>query len=585
MTEKKLKKFTSKMQGKLLLVFCIMILAMGCLIGRIVYLNRTDGDRYAKRVLSQQTYTSTVLPYQRGSIVDRKGTVLATSQKVYNLVLDVKLMGAEDGKYIQPTVKALTESFKDLTADMILELVDSKPESQYNVLLKKLTYDEMMVFKNKAAGATDIKGVWFEEDYVRMYPYNDLASHLIGFTSSGNVGNWGIEQYYNEELNGANGREYGYMDAELNLERTVKPAVNGNNIVTSIDANVQGIIQNHIKTFNEEFGSKNIGVIVMNPNNGEILAMASNREYDLNNPMDLTAFYTKEEISAMSDKDKLDALNQLWRNFAISDAYEPGSTFKPVTISSALEEAVISENDTYFCDGYEEVNGTKIRCSKRTGHGELTLTQALEVSCNDVLMQVVAKEGKGIFLNYQNNLGFGVKTGIDLPGEASGILVAEKNISPIDLAISSFGQTFTSTMIQMASAYSSLINGGNYYEPHVVKQIENDQGMVVESFDETLVRKTVSKETSDFIRNAMYLTVKEGTAKAASVPGYTIGGKTGTAQKLPRDAGTYLVSFIGNVPADNPEIVIYVVVDEPQNVVKQADSSIATSLASRILKD
>lgn len=583
--EKKIKYFTPKMQAKLLLVFCVIIIALMGLIVRLVYLNRKDGEKYAKRVLSQQTYTSNTIPYRRGSILDRKGTVLATSQKVYHLVLDVKYMLLEKDKSLEPTITALVDTYDSLSRDELMDIVKTKPESQYVKLLKNLTYDQMTALKDKIAKDSNIKGVWFEEDYIRQYPYKTLASHVIGFTASGNVGTWGVEQYYNDELNGSNGREYGYFDSELNLERNIKPAVNGNNVVTTIDANVQSIVQKHIDGFNEEYGSKNIGVIIMNPNNGEIYAMASNKAYDLNKPTDLSSFYTKKEIKGMTEDEKMEALNKIWRNFTINDAFEPGSTFKPLTVASVLEEGTESPGNTYICDGYEEVGGFKIRCSNRSGHGEITLQEALMKSCNDVMMQIVAKEGKKLFYNYQNSFGLGDKTGIDLPGEANGILMPKKERVASALATNSFGQNFTSTMVQMATAYSSLINGGYFYQPHVAKEIINDKGATVKAFDKTLIRKTVSEETSDFIKEAMFQTVEAGTAKYAQVPGYTVGGKTGTAQKLPRSDRTYIVSFIGNVPADNPEIVIYVAIDEPQNVLIQADSSLATKLTSKILAE
>ncbi len=582
---KKIKYFTPKMQAKLLLVFCVIIVALIGLIIRLVYLNQKDGEKYAKRVLSQQTYTSNSIPYRRGSILDRKGTVLATSQKVYHLVLDVKYMLQEKEENLKPTINALVETYDSLSKDELMKIVKTKPESQYVKLLKNLTYEQMAVFKDKMEKDSHIKGVWFEEDYIRQYPYKSLASHVIGFTASGNVGTWGIEQYYNDDLNGTNGREYGYFDSELNLERNIKPAVNGNTVVSTIDANVQNIVQKQVDAFNEEYGSKNIGVLIMNPNNGEIYAMASNKAYDLNNPTDLTSFYNKKEIAGMNEDEKMEALNKIWRNFTISDAFEPGSTFKPVTVASALEEGIVSPNSTYICDGYEEVGGYEIKCSNRTGHGELTLQEALMKSCNDAMMQIVAKEGKKLFYQYQNSFGLGEKVGIDLPGEASGILMAKKDRNNTALATNSFGQNFTSTMLQVAAAYSSLINGGYYYQPHVAKEIINDEGATVKAFDKNLIRKTASRETSDFIKEAMFQTVEAGTAKTAAVSGYTVGGKTGTAQKLPRAAKTYIVSFIGNVPADNPEVVIYVAIDEPQNVIKQADSSLATKLASKILAE
>ena len=583
--EKRIRKFTGKMQAKLLLVFCVMIIAMIILIGRLVFLNRTDGERYAKRVLSQQTYSTTVIPYQRGSIIDRKGTILASSEKVYNLILDVNKMLLED-KYQAPTISALTESYKgiykDLTEASIHEIVELKPTSRYVILQKGLSYDEMMIFKKKAAEDKNIQGVWFEESYVRTYPYNTLASDILGFTSDGNVGNYGIEQYYNDELNGINGREYGYMDSELKLERTVKPAKNGNTIVSTIDANVQGIVQNNIKKFLEETGSMNVGVIMMNPNNGEIIAMASNEAYDLNNPFDLTPFYTKEEIKVMNEEEKQTALYSVWRNFTISDTFEPGSTFKPFTIAMGLEEDIIKKTESFFCDGGEDIAGWRIRCSHV--HDTIDLYQALAYSCNDAMMEIGKRTGRTIFNQYQNFFGFGAKTGVDLPGEAVGLLVNEKGLNATELATSSFGQTLSTTMIQVISGYSSLINGGYYYKPHIVKQIVNDQGAVVQNIDKILVKETVSSETAEFIREASLMAVEEGTAKKAKPAGYSLGGKTGTAEKGKRDLNNYVVSFIGHVPADKPEIVIFVVIDQP-DVAKQDNNSYATILTSKILSE
>jgi stage V sporulation protein D (sporulation-specific penicillin-binding protein) len=578
------KPFNSRMQARLLLVFCVVTLLLVGLMARLIYITQTDGDRYAKQVLSRQSYVSSVLPYKRGDIIDCNGTVLATSQLLYRLILDPKLL-IQNQEYIDPTTIALSDSF-GIAKEDIQKILTDKPDSQYVIVMKNLKYDTVKSFETLMEEKdSKITGVWFEEDYVRTYPFNTLASDVLGFTSTDNTGYWGIEEYYNEELNGTNGREYGYYDSELNVERIVKKAINGNSVITSLDANVQRIIQKKIIDFNTEFGSKSIGVLVMNPNNGEIIAMASNQEYDLNNPRNLEGIYTAEELAAMTEEQKTEALNALWKNDVISSTFEPGSTFKPVTIAAAMEEGVVTADNTYLCDGGEQVGDTYIHCSKRTGHGELTLAQALMVSCNDALMQIADAEGKDIFLRYQNSFGFGAKTGIDLPGEEVGILHTVDNTGATELATSSFGQTFTTTMIQMAAAFSSLVNGGYYYQPHVVKQIVNDNGATVKDFNELLVRETVSKETSDFIQEALYQTVEQGTAGGAKVEGYSVGGKTGTAQKLPRDAKTYVVSFLGCAPAINPEIVIYVVIDEPQNVEKQADSSIATKFASKILKE
>lgn len=595
--DEKIKKFTSKMQASLLLVFCVVIVAFVVLIGRLIFLNNKDGDKYAKRVLSQQTYVSNVIPYKRGDIVDRKGTVLARSEKVYNLVLDPKLIleKVKDDQiykqiYKDPTIEALVNCF-GADKEEINEILTKKKDKRYYVLEKELSYKKVDSFnayvkklkEDEDGVGNNIKGIWFEEEYVRKYPLDTVASDIIGFTSKGNVGNWGIEEYYNAELNGSNGREYGYFDGELNLERTVKPAQNGNTIISTIDANVQEIIEEEIKKYNKDIGSKNTAVMVMNPQNGEILAMASYPSYDLNNPRDLEPFYSKSEIAAMNSEETLTALNEIWRNYSISDTYEPGSTFKPFTMAASFEEAKLNGNETYFCDGYEEVLGSKIRCSKRTGHGNITLEEAMMYSCNDALMQIAKKTGKNTFSIYQDNFGFGGKTGIDLPGEADGLVFTKDQLNPIELATSSFGQGPTVTMVQMVSAFSSVINGGAYYQPHVVKQIQNDKGATVRNIEETLVKETVSKKTSDTLKEYMYQTVEEGTAKGAQVPGYAIGGKTGTAEKIPRGNGNYLVSFLGFAPAENPTMVIYVIVDEP-NVEIQADSSIATKMASRIMK-
>lgn len=580
---KSIKKFTNRMSARLMFVFAIVLALMSVLIVRIVKLNNTDGVRYEKKVLSQQTYTSSAVPFQRGSILDRNGTVLAYSEKVYNVILDV-FYALSDEKYSGPTKKALTDSFKDITEKDIDTLYKNKASSRYSIIKKGISYEDMEKFKALTKKDENIQGVWFEEDYNRKYPYKTLACDVLGFTTSGNIGNWGIEQYYNDTLNGTNGVEFGYIDSDLKLERDLKPAVNGNTVVSTIDANVQKIVQKHIISFNKEYGSANMGVIVMNPNNGEIIAMASNEEYDLNKPTDLTPFYTQEKIDKMSEKKKMNILNKIWRNYTISDSYEPGSTFKPFTIAAALEENVIKQNSTFYCDGGENVQGTYVGCSNRAGHGEITLTQALMFSCNDALMHIGLKEGGNLFVDYQKFFGFGSKTGIDLPGEDAGILKPKDKLSKLDLAISSFGQTATATMVQMAAGFSSLVNGGYYYEPHVVKEVLNSSGGIVSTYDKKLVKLTVSSSTSEFLKKALYETVENGTADGAQVPGYKIGGKTGTAQKQPRAEKKHLVSFIGCVPSDNPQAVIYVVIDDPQKVAVQS-SHLATEKAGAILKD
>ena len=298
--------------------------------------------------------------------------------------------------------------------------------------------------------------------------------------------------------------------------------------------------------------------------------------------------YSQEEIAAMTDEGRMDAWNQMWRNYCVNDTYEPGSPAKPMTVAAGLEEGVIGQNDTFLCDGGQDVGGYRIKCVSIYGHGILTVEQSLMKSCNDVMMQIAAKLGIQRFAKYQKLFGMGQKTGIDLPGEAYGLIYNSDNMGPTDLAVNSFGQSYNCTMIQMAAAFASVINGGSYYEPHVVKQIVNDQGSVVRKIEPNLVRETVSESTSEFIRHALFMTVddEEGTGKAGRVAGYKVGGKTGTAEKLPRSAHNYLVSFCGFAPADDPQLLVYVVIDTPNLPGKeQAHSTFATEIFQKIMTE
>ncbi|MFW5632777.1 MAG: peptidoglycan D,D-transpeptidase FtsI family protein [Acetivibrio ethanolgignens] len=597
--KRKNKRFTSKMQANLLLVFCVVILIFIALAVRLWYISNENGEKYEKRVLSQQTYVSNAIPFKRGDITDRNGTKLAVSEKVYNLILDpVTILERED--YKEPTLKAVNQVFS-IPMEELEQILVEKKDSRY-VQMKKykhLDYSVVEQFeklkvkdKSKKDDNTDstnnIHGVWFEEEYVRTYPLNNVGSSIIGFTqkNDGNVGSWGIEEYYNEELNGTNGREYGYFNADLELERNVKPAINGNTIVSTIDANVQAITEKYVEKFLEETGAKNIAVMITNPNNGEIYASVSNQTFDLNNPRDLSVLYTEEELAEMTIEEKSASLSALWRNFCISDAFEPGSTFKPFTVAAALEEDKANENSTYVCDGSEVVvEGQRpVKCSSRQGHGTITLEQSLMFSCNDALMAIGKTLGREDFAAYTRLFGFGEKTGIDLPGESQGIIFSKEQLNPMELATSSFGQSQTVNMSQMVAAFASLINGGKYYKPHIVKEIQNDAGAVVEKVDGVLVRETVSADTSSKIRQYLKETVEAGTAALAGVEGYSIGGKTGTAEKAPRDKSNYIVSFLGFAPTDDPQMIIYVVIDEP-DVEDQAHSSYATQLAHEILEE
>ena len=585
------KKFTKLMQKKLVLLFAGIVLAFALLVGRITYINAFNGDKYSKIVLDQQQYQSRTIPFKRGDIVDRNGTKLATSQRVYNVILDAKVMNSDE-KYVEPTIQVLEDCF-GLDKSDVEDQVEENPNSRYLIMKKGVSYEKAQEFEKideDNENYPNVNGIWLEEDYVRTYPYNTLASDVIGFTVSGNVGSNGIEASYNSILNGTDGREYGYLSEDSSYEKTVKEAQNGDTVVSTIDLQVQSVVEKYITQFNEEnssgttLGSKNTAVMVMNPQNGEILAEASYPNYDLNNPRDLTKLHTEEELATLSDEEKVKELNSLWNNFCISSGYEPGSTFKSFTISEGLDLGVLTGDESYVCNGVLHVGDHDIHCSNRDGHGTQSLKVALENSCNVALMQIGSAIGKEQFVRYQQLFGFGQSTGIDLPGEAAGLLYSLDDMDSSTLATNAFGQNFNVTMTQLAASFCSLINGGNYYEPHVVKQIQDENGNVTENKDPVLVRHTISKETSDIIKDYMLGVVEEGTAKTAAVEGYDVGGKTGTAEKLPRGNGKYLVSFIGYAPQENPQVMVYVVIDEP-NVDNQANSKLATTMASQIMTE
>ena len=453
--------------------------------------------------------------------------------------------------------------------------------------------------KEEIAERSNVKGVWFEEDYRRVYPLNSTASHLVGFTYTGDTADWGIEGYYSSTLNGVNGRQFGYYNSDDDVEQTIIDPVNGNSVQSTIDLNIQQVVEKYIDKFmtgmangpRGEQGAANVGVVVANPKNGEILAMATDSPYNLNNPRDLTPYYSDEEIKQMKDKDDgtmLEALYGIWQNYCISDAFEPGSTVKPLTIGAALDADVVQPTDTFVCDGYQKFGDTMIRCSiYPRAHGTETLSDLIKHSCNDGLMQIGALLGPEEFLKYQKIFNFGSTTGIDLPGEATGILHSEENLSSgsTELASASFGQGYTCTMIQEIAAICSAINGGYYYQPHVVSKIMNEDGDVIKDIQPVVTKQTVSSDVSALIRQYMGAVMEsDGTGATAKVDGYSMGGKTGTAQKYPREDKKYLVSFIGFAPLDDPQVVVYVVVDEP-NAESQADSLYAQYLYKGIMTE
>lgn len=602
---------------KLVWLFGIVVLAFVGLGIRITVINASQGKQYSKQVLSQsqQKYDSRVIPFKRGDITDRNGVVLATSEKVYKVILDCKVVNTKE-EYVEPTIKALVDVL-GLDEETIREKLEDETtkSSQYQILQSNVSINQKKAFedytdvssdeaketltKEEIAERSNVKGVWFEEDYRRVYPLNSTASHLVGFTYTGNTADWGIEGYYSSTLNGVNGRQFGYYNSDDDVEQTIIDPVNGNSVQSTIDLNIQQVVEKYIDKFmtgmangpRGEQGAANVGVVVANPKNGEILAMATDNPYDLNNPRDLTPYYSDEEIQEMKDKDggtMLKALYGIWQNYCISDAFEPGSTVKPLTIGAALDADVVQPTDTFVCDGYQKFGDTMIRCSiYPRAHGTETLSDLIKHSCNDGLMQIGALLGPEEFLKYQKIFNFGSTTGIDLPGEATGILHSEENLSSgsTELASASFGQGYTCTMIQELAAICSAINGGYYYQPHVVSKIMNEDGDVIKDIQPVVTKQTVSSDVSALIRQYMGAVMEsDGTGATAKVDGYSMGGKTGTAQKYPREDKKYLVSFIGFAPLDDPQVVVYVVVDEP-NAESQADSLYAQYLYKGIMTE
>ncbi len=608
-----MNRFTIKMQKKLLILFLIVLAAFIGLSVRLFLITRDKGEEYKKQVLSQQEYDSTTIPFKRGEIVDANGTILAVSNKVYNVILDTKIL-MQDEANLEPTLNALKKCF-DIDTAAVRSYIAEHSTSSYYVMAKRVEYDKVDAFqemKNDPETGSNIKGVWFENEYKREYPNGTLACDLIGFTTSDNVGTYGLEEYYNDVLSGTNGREYGYLNDDSNLERTTIPAVDGYNIQLNIDANIQSIVEKYLKQYNEEYtdnfrqgnGAENIGCIIMEVDTGNILAMASYPTYDLNdtrNPENLIGmpaldengkktgeYLTEEMIEQLDDEQMYQQLNALWKNFCIVDTYEPGSVAKPFTVAGAIESGSITGNEYYNCEGKLHVGNYDIKCHQRFGDGYISVQEGIERSCNVVLMDVAFAMGAEKFVDYQHKFGFGLKTNIDLAGEArtASMVFSKDTIGITDLATNSFGQSFNVTMIQMITGFCSLINGGYYYEPHVVSKITTADGATIENIEPRVLKQTISQSTSDTMIEFCntVVTGEHGTGKTARPAGYMIGGKTGTAETLPRGNGEYVVSFMGYAPADDPQIAIYVVVDRP-NVQYQDDAKHATRIVRKVLTE
>lgn len=596
------------MQIRLAAVFAFILLALVGLNLVIAHINVTNGDKYSKQVLSQQAYDSQTIPFRRGEIQDRNGNILAKSEKVYNVVLDCYAINSSED-YVEPTIAAVSELFGLDTAE-VREVVSGEETktSRYQVVKKEISEEEKKAFEDYVDTSADrdltdtqrqnlenISGVWFEEDYVRSYPMDTLACTVIGFSNKLNDGISGLEAYYSDVLNGVDGREYGYLNDDMELEENIIEPEDGNSIVTTIDMNIQQVVEKYIANLEEEnkngpnektsgHASLNTGVIVADPNTGEILAMATDHSFDLNDPQNLDGWYTEKEQKAMTEEEKSEALNDLWYNFCVSEAFELGSTYKPNVVAAALDSGSITEDFSMTCIGYLQPVAEEDPIACTGTHGEETVRDIIKNSCNPGMMTIGFQMGVDTFCKYQSIFGFGKRTGIDLPNENSGVVYDTNTMNIMELATCSFGQGFTSTMIQELQAFCADVNGGYLYKPHVVKQVLDSDGGVVKNVDPLLVSQPISTKTSYMMRDYLEAVVEEGTATEAQIAGYKIGGKTGTAEKIPRGENRYVISYICAVPIDDPQVVVYTVIDEP-NIANQEDGSYTKQLAKNILTE
>ncbi len=538
---------------KILVVFICAAVIILALVGRLVYLMIFDAEYYQKKAEDLHEREREIKA-ARGEILDAKGEVLATNKTVCTIsVIHSQI------KEPEKVIKALAEAL-EMDEDSVrrrVEKVSSMERVKTNV--------------DKATGDTirnmELDGVKVDEDFKRYYPHNELASKVLGFTGGDNQGIIGLEVKYEEYLKGMNGTILTTTDArgvELDgvAEGRVEPAA-GSTLQISLDYNVQMYAQQMAEKVMEEKQADKVGILLMNPQNGEILAMVNVPEFNLNDPFTLNS---EEEGAGLSDEKRQDALNQMWRNGCINDTYEPGSTFKIITASACLEEGVVKLEDQFSCPGYRVVEDRKIRCHKVGGHGGETFVQGIQNSCNPVFIDIGLRLGVDNFYKYFRQFGLMDMTGVDLPGEAGTIMHKKDNVGMVELATMSFGQSFQVTPMQMATTVSSLVNGGRRVTPHFGVRVLDTDGNEVEKFQYEEKKNIVSKETSATMRMLLESVVSEGSGKNAYIEGYQIGGKTATSQTLPRSANKYISSFIGFAPADDPQILGMCVIYNPQGV-------------------
>lgn len=537
---------------KVLVVFLCAAFVLFCLIGRLVYLMIFDAEYY-QNMAEELHEREREIKAARGEIVDRNGVVLATNRTVCTIsVIHSQI------KDPQQTADMLSKELELDRGDVLkkVEKVSSMEKIKTNV--DKKTGDRIREY--------NLPGVKVDEDFKRYYPYDRLASRVLGFTGSDNQGIIGLEVKYEDVLKGTNGKILTVTDARgIELEGVAEDRIEpvaGNTLKTSLDYNIQSYCEQAAEKVLEEKQAEGVSVLLMNPQNGEIYAMVNVPEFNLNEPYRLN---DKTE-DQMTDEERQNRLNQMWRNRCINDTYEPGSTFKIITSAACLEEGVVSLDDTFSCPGYRIVEDRKIRCHKVGGHGTETFVQGIENSCNPVFMDIGLRLGSERFCDYFEQFGLMSLTNIDLPGEAGTIMLKREDIKAVELATMTFGQSFQITPIQMAVTVSSMVNGGRRVTPHLGVSVLDKKGKTVKTFKYGEKEGIVSEKTSETMQELLEKVVSEGSGKNAYLEGYSIGGKTATSQTLPRSAGKYISSFIGFAPADDPQILGMVIIHDPQGI-------------------
>lgn len=581
--------------GRFAFILFAFFAAFALMFGRVLYMKVVHGAEYEAAAKNQQInrYDITIPP-NRGSILDRNNQVLAISTTVYNVALDSLQLAEVAEQYPEEQEKTLTtlcEYFPELDYNTLKQYVTINPETGELYMNNHWKYLVKGIERSvkEELEAMDLKGVYFEKSSQRSYPLNSSACHLVGFTRGD--AQWGLEGYYNSYMEGTPGRSFILYNGADSVVHQDYDAKDGDTIITTIDYNIQKIAEEVVAETAAEWPAKNVAAMVMDPYTGEVYAMAESHSFDLNNPNEIPEWETDtkytENWDQLSSEEQLEYLNTMWKNFCVSDTYEPGSIFKPMLVAAALEEGVITPNSTFQCNGYTDIGGYRIKCHLVSGHGNINVEQIMAQSCNMGVIQIANLLGTDKFYEYQREFGFGDYTGIDLPGEAAGQLHSKESIGPTELATMSFGQTFNCTSIQVIAAFSSLINGGNLVQPHVVSQIVDADGNVVLENDTEVVRRVISEKTSAYMRTALKATVENGLAKKLEIDGYSIGCKTGTAQQGSRtNDDLWALSNMSYFPAENPKYIVFTVINQPSDYVEgvQTPTPMTKKLIEGIIK-